>query len=183
MRRPKNKSIIGTLVVVVVALYVISTYVAFMGYRDNLARNGEWYIEFQANFDRGMGALQIVNPSIDVVYEKHPGYVSYIDWFFGQFQPSEFPEQQENATIYTIHVKIDTVIKEKTRQVLFDKRYVVSLDDLVGGVPLILNKTFGPYIAYNSSLPLKVSYVIEIIDYSGVIQTSTGANYVSQWKE
>ena len=184
MRRPGPSRIIGALVVVVVVVYVVSSYISFNDYSKSIAENGAWHVHFQMSLDTESSTVQIRDDSIQTVYERNVEPPDYVDWFFGQFEASEPSERQDDSTtVYTVHVKIDTIGRERISRVLFDEQYAVSLDDMSSGVSLSLNKSFGPFIAYNSSLPLKVQYVIEVMDYSGVVETSTGASYVVQWQK
>jgi hypothetical protein len=172
------------LVLVVVVVYVVSTYISFTDYSKGMAENGAWYVSFQTRLETASGTLQIADDSIETVYEKNVEPLDYADWFFGQFAASESSEPQDDSTtIYTVHVKVDTIGRERVWSVLFEKTYAISLEDMSSGTPLALNRSFGPFIAYNSSLPLKVQYVIEVMDYSGVIESSTGASYVVQWEK
>ena len=168
---------------VVVVLYVVSTYLSFMNYQQNLAQNGEWSVSFQVMLQPGTGTLEVKDASIQVTYVMHAECLTYTEWLSDQFGHSTSSSKQDNiSTVYTVHVKVETIAKERPKSILFDESYSISLDDMTSGVPLTLNKTFGPYIAYNSSLPLKVQYVVEIIDLVGVTQTATGVYYVTQWK-
>ena len=169
---------------VVVVLYVVSTYLSFMNYRENLVQNGTWSVSFQTTLQPDTATLKVKDASLQVSYVRHAEHPNYVDWLSSQFERSTPSSRQDDiTTVYTVHVTIEAIAKEKVRTVLFDESYGITLDDMTSGVPLTLNKTFGPYIAYNSSLPLKVQYVIEIVDYSGVVQTSTGSRYVTAWQE
>jgi hypothetical protein len=184
MRRPKTSFLIWALVIGVAVLYVVSTYVSFMGYRDSLTENGSWTVEFKAQFQLGGSApIQIVTPSIEVVYERDAGYVSYIDWLADRFSGSESGERDNGSAIYTVHVKVFTVSNMKMTHTLLDRTYFVHPDDLKSGTLFALNETFGPFIAYNSTLPLRAEYSIEVSGFSGQIGSSMGENYVTQWKK
>lgn len=175
----RRSTIVG-LVVAVIGLLVVSTYLSYMNYQQSMADHGAWSVNFQTVVGTEAGTLQIRDSSIQLTYERHPETKSYSDWLFGQHSNS--PEQSDDTTIYTIHIKVDSVVRERIRHTLFDETYAVGLDELSGGIPLTLNKTFGPFVAYNSSLPLKVQYVVEVVDLVGVTQTATGVYYVTQWK-
>jgi hypothetical protein len=172
------------LVAVVVVVYIISTSLSFKDYNEDMAENGAWYVSFQTRLETASGTLQIAGDSIETTYEKNAEPLDYADWFFGQFAASESSEPQDDSTtVYTVYVKVDTIGRERVWSVLFEKTYAISLEDMSSGTLLTLNKTFGPFIAYNSSLPLKIQYVVEVMDYSGVVETSTGAAYVVQWEK
>lgn len=180
----KNLLTIG--VIAVVFALALATYVPFMDYRKDVAKYGTYSVHFQARFGaQPVSLMSILDSSMSVDYDPTPAYPNYIDWLFSGFSGSQ-PEIRDNGTaIYTVHVSVDKIIKEKLKSNLFDQLYYIFPSQLSnGGSPnLVLNETLGPFLAYNSTLPMKVVYTIESTSVTGETQTITGAYYVTNWKE
>jgi hypothetical protein len=109
--------------------------------------------------------------------------VSYIDWLADRFSGSESGELDNGSAIYTVHVKVFTVSNMKMTHTLLDKTYFIHPDDLKSGALLSLNETFGPFIAYNSTLPLRAGYSIEVSGMGVQLESKEGAYYVTSWNE
>lgn len=175
--------IVVSLVVVVVVLYIVATYVAFMRYTEAATAQGVWEIRFQSAFEVTPITVRILSPSITVEYDKSPELPDYSDWLFSRFRASDATKDRDkDSVVYSIRLTVSTVVNERIKRTITEMTYYIHLDDLGTTTLLSLNKTFGPYIAYNSSLPMKAQFVLEVSDFSGVVQTSVGAYYVTQWK-
>lgn len=178
-----KKNLISMVVIAVVVVIALATYVPFMDYRKDVAKYGTYSAHFQAVFQPlPSSPFTIQSSEISVDYDPTPIYPNYVDWFFGGFS-GESPKIRDNGTaILTVHVSVDKIVKEKYKSNLFDQTYYIFPKDLMGGNSFVLNETFGPYIAYNSSLPMKVVYTISMTGTFGQSENVQGAYYVTEWK-
>ena len=176
-----TRGMVLALAAIIVVLVLVVSYLSYSNLKNDLNENGAYYVNFRATFEGEIGTLQIKNPSLTVVYDKTPDFPGYVDWLFPKGEPSQ--DRGNDSAVYAVHVKLTTLTRDKIPGVLLDKTYSVYFTDIFSSIPLVLNETFGPFIAYNSTLPFKVSYVIDITGLPGQKQTSSGAYYVMEWRE
>lgn len=165
-------------------IMALATYVPFTDYRKDVAKYGTYSVHFQARFYPTPSApFAVQGSSISVDYDPTPAYPNYIDWLFAKFSTDKESNARDNGTsILTVHVVVDKIFKEKTRSNLFDKTYYVFPYEITSGRSYVLNETFGPFLASNSSLPMKVVYTISMTGINGLSSNVQGAYYVTSWK-